>query len=76
MQGWTFRLWFRPLYVVIVTVLSICMPFFSYIIGLVGAIGFWPTTVHFPVRMWIAVFNPSPRKKLWLEVSPSCCAAR
>lgn len=73
-RGWSFRLWFRPLYVVIVTVLSICMPFFSYIIGLVGAIGFWPTTVHFPVRMWIAVFNPSPRKKLWLEFLNVFCA--
>ncbi|GAB4815312.1 hypothetical protein N2152v2_002358 [Parachlorella kessleri] len=71
--GWTFRLWFRPLYVALITFLTIAMPFFSYIIGFVGAVGFWPTTVYYPVEMWIKMFEPSPRKRMWLEVINIFC---
>lgn len=40
-QKWLLRLTLRPLFVVVICVLGICLPFFSDIVGLVGAIGVW-----------------------------------
>lgn len=73
-KGWTFRLWYRPLYVLLITFLCICMPFFSYIIGFIGAVGFWPTTVYFPVTMWIKMFSPPPKKRMWMQALNIFCA--
>ncbi|GJN38625.1 hypothetical protein PR202_gb27685 [Eleusine coracana subsp. coracana] len=36
-----------------ITVLAIIMPFFNDILGFLGAIGFWPLTVYYPVEMYI-----------------------
>lgn len=44
-----FRICFRTAYVLLTTFLGCLMPFFNDIVGLVGAIGFWPATVLFPV---------------------------
>lgn len=32
---------------------AIILPFFNDLVGLIGAIGFWPMTVYFPVEMHI-----------------------
>ena len=62
---WVFRIVFRSLYVVIVGFLAICMPFFSSIVGLVGAIGFWPATVLYPVEVRaLAVLHHARFKKI------------
>lgn len=29
------------------------MPFFNDVVGFLGALGFWPLTVYFPVEMYI-----------------------
>lgn len=29
------------------------MPFFNDVVGILGAFGFWPLTVYFPVEMYI-----------------------
>lgn len=50
-SAWMFRLSFRSAYVVLVAFISICLPFFSDIVGLIGAIGFWPATVFYPVEV-------------------------
>jgi hypothetical protein len=39
--------------VVLTTVISMLLPFFNDIVGLLGALGFWPLTVYFPVEMYI-----------------------
>lgn len=39
---------------VVATVLAMAMPFFNVMIALLGAIGFWPSVVFFPVQMFIA----------------------
>lgn len=49
-----FRLVWRTIFVIISTVLSMVLPFFNDIVGFLGAIGFWPLTVYFPVEMYIA----------------------
>ena len=42
MQGWKLRLVWRTVYVCLVVFIAILMPFFSYVVGFVGAVGFWP----------------------------------
>lgn len=48
-----FRLVWRTLFVIITTVISMILPFFNGVVGLLGALGFWPLTVYFPVEMYI-----------------------
>ncbi|KAF2291353.1 hypothetical protein GH714_023167 [Hevea brasiliensis] len=49
-----FRLVFRTIFVILTTLISMLLPFFNDIVGLLGALGFWPLTVYFPVEMYIA----------------------
>lgn len=48
-----FRLVWRSIYVVMTTIVSMLLPFFNDILGLIGAFAFWPLTVYFPVEMYI-----------------------
>jgi amino acid permease len=48
-----FRMALRTAFVVASTVLAILMPFFNDILGFLGAVGFWPLTVYYPVEMYI-----------------------
>ncbi|WOL03575.1 hypothetical protein Cni_G12295 [Canna indica] len=48
-----FRLTWRSAFVVVTTVVSMLLPFFNDVVGLLGAVGFWPLTVYFPVEMYI-----------------------
>ncbi|XP_058097448.1 amino acid permease 3-like [Magnolia sinica] len=49
-----FRLVWRSIFVVLTTVISMLLPFFNDVVGILGAFGFWPLTVYFPVEMYIA----------------------
>ncbi|GLT77911.1 hypothetical protein SLA2020_494650 [Shorea laevis] len=48
-----FRLVWRTVFVITTTVISMLLPFFNDVVGLLGALGFWPLTVYFPVEMYI-----------------------
>ncbi|KAL8153312.1 hypothetical protein V2J09_011072 [Rumex salicifolius] len=48
------RLMGRTGVVIAATILAMAMPFFNDILGLLGALGFWPLTVYFPVQMYLA----------------------
>ncbi|KQK06164.1 amino acid permease 3 isoform X2 [Brachypodium distachyon] len=48
-----FRLTWRSAFVVATTVVSMLLPFFNDVVGFLGALGFWPLTVYFPVEMYI-----------------------
>ncbi|KAL5554944.1 hypothetical protein UlMin_037180 [Ulmus minor] len=48
-----FRLVFRTSFVLVTTIISMLLPFFNDMLGILGAIGFWPLTVYFPVEMYI-----------------------
>ncbi|KAL8459464.1 hypothetical protein ACS0TY_036814 [Phlomoides rotata] len=48
-----FRLIWRTIFVILTTLVSMLMPFFNDVVGILGAIGFWPLTVYFPVEMYI-----------------------
>ena len=62
-------MWYRSAYVCLLTFLAILLPFFNVIVGFVGAIGFWPLTVFFPIHCWIKVFRPGKAMKWFLWVS-------
>lgn len=49
-----FRLVWRTIFVIVTTVISMLLPFFNDVVGLLGALGFWPLTVYFPVEMYIS----------------------
>ena len=49
-----FRLIWRTIFVIVSTILAMAMPFFNEILSLLGAIGFWPLVVFFPIQMHIA----------------------
>ncbi|KAK3438961.1 hypothetical protein EUGRSUZ_C03880 [Eucalyptus grandis] len=48
-----FQLVWRTVFVIGTTFISMLLPFFNDIVGLLGALGFWPLTVFFPVEMYI-----------------------
>jgi amino acid permease len=56
--GWikvsVFRLAWRTCFVAVTTVVAMLLPFFNDVVGILGALGFWPLTVYFPVEMYIA----------------------
>ena len=49
-----FHLVWRSAFVVVTTLISMLLPFFNDVVGILGALGFWPLTVYFPVEMYIA----------------------
>uniref|UniRef100_R7W6J3 Amino acid transporter transmembrane domain-containing protein n=1 Tax=Aegilops tauschii TaxID=37682 RepID=R7W6J3_AEGTA len=48
-----FRATWRTAFVVATTVVSMMLPFFNDVVGFLGALGFWPLTVYFPVEMYV-----------------------
>ncbi|CAN4121093.1 unnamed protein product [Withania somnifera] len=63
-----FRLVWRTIFVIITTVISMLLPFFNDIVGILGAFGFWPLTVYYPVEMYI-VQKKIPRwSRKWLSL--------
>ncbi|KAJ0973189.1 hypothetical protein J5N97_021148 [Dioscorea zingiberensis] len=48
-----FRLVWRTCFVITITIISMLLQFFDDVVGLLGALGFWPLTVYFPIEMYI-----------------------
>lgn len=59
------RLVWRIVFVVMTTVVSMTFPFFNEVLGLLGAIAYWPLTVYFPVTMHISKEKISKRRLKW-----------
>lgn len=47
------RLFFRTAYVAIMTGIAVLFPYFNQVVGVSGAITFWPIVVYFPVEMYL-----------------------
>ncbi|XP_061356211.1 amino acid permease 3-like [Gastrolobium bilobum] len=69
------RLIWRTVFVITTTVLAMLIPFFNDVLGLLGAMGFWPLTVYFPVEMYIAqkMIPKWSRKWIYLQVFSVAC---
>ncbi|TYI89724.1 hypothetical protein E1A91_D03G075200v1 [Gossypium mustelinum] len=61
-----FRLVWRTCFVMITTLISMLLPFFNDIVRLLGALGFWPLTVYFPVEMYISQKKMPKWSTTWL----------
>lgn len=62
------RLLTRPAYVAACVALAASAPSFTDVIGLVGALVFWPVSVHFPVAMYAKVHNPQGWRRTAMTV--------
>ncbi|XP_021841880.1 probable amino acid permease 7 [Spinacia oleracea] len=51
------RVCFRTAYVASTTGIAMIFPFFNQVLGLLGAISFWPLAIYFPVEMYIVQKN-------------------
>ncbi|CAN1801491.1 Amino acid permease 3, partial [Linum perenne] len=61
-----FRMVWRTVFVMLTTLISMLLPFFNGIVGLLGALGFWPLTVYLPVEMYIVQKNIPKWSMRWL----------
>ncbi|KAJ4715212.1 Amino acid permease [Melia azedarach] len=48
-----FRLVWRTVFVFSTTIISMLVPFFNDVLGIIGALIFWPLVVYFPIEMYI-----------------------
>lgn len=83
-----FRLVWRTIFVVVVTVLAMAMPFFNEMLALLGAMAFWPLVIYFPVKMFIAKQRIKKRTIRWfwlqtlnlvfmlMTIATACAAVR
>jgi proton-coupled amino acid transporter len=58
----------RSLYVCFTTSVAVVMPFFTDIIGLVGALVFWPAAVYYPVRLYCKLYKPRRNVLLLMQI--------
>ncbi|WMV31093.1 hypothetical protein MTR67_024478 [Solanum verrucosum] len=72
-----FRLIWRTIFVIFTVLISMLMPFFNDIVGILGAFGFWPLTVYFPVKMYIVEKNITKWSGRWicLQLLSGACLA-
>ncbi|CAM8973175.1 unnamed protein product [Rhodiola kirilowii] len=63
-----FRLVWRTVFVIITTLISMLLPFFNDVVGLLGALGFWPLTVYFPVEMYISQKRIAKWTTRWISL--------
>ncbi|KAJ7543912.1 hypothetical protein O6H91_09G058100 [Diphasiastrum complanatum] len=70
-----FRLIMRTVFVSATTLVALLLPFFNDIVGLIGAYGFWPLTVYFPIAMYISQHKVRSWtiKWVWLQVLSAIC---
>lgn len=61
-----FRMVWRTCFVVLTTIIAMLLPFFNDVVGILGAMGFWPLTVYFPIEMYISQKNIGKWTNHWL----------
>lgn len=61
-----FRQALRTFFVVMMTMVTLTLPFFTNILGLMGSISYWPIVVYFPVEMHIAQNKIGKRTMKWI----------
>lgn len=60
------RLCFRSAYVMSVTAIAIVFPYFNDVLGVLGAFGFWPLAIYFPVEMYFVQRNIGAWTTKWI----------
>ncbi|PKU82997.1 amino acid permease 8 [Dendrobium catenatum] len=60
------KLVLRSCLILLTTLVAMLVPFFNAVLGLLGALGFWPLSVYFPVNMHIAQKNIKRGNPKWI----------
>ena len=61
-----FRLCFRTVYVISTTGIAILFPYFNQVLGVLGAINFWPLAIYFPVEIYLQQRQIGAWTKQWI----------
>lgn len=59
------RLCFRTAYVASTTGMAMLFPYFNQVLGLLGALNFWPIAVYYPVEMYFVQSKTVPWTSTW-----------
>lgn len=60
------RAFFRTAYVASITGVGIAFPYFNQVIGVAGAINFWPVVIYFPIEMYLVQKNIGSWTAAWV----------
>lgn len=60
------RLCFRTAYVVSTTAIAIIFPYFNQVLGVLGALNFWPLAIYFPVEMYFVQKKIGAWTRKWI----------
>ncbi|XP_078182327.1 amino acid permease 8-like [Carex rostrata] len=69
------KLVLRTAFVVLTTLISLMLPFFNAILGLLGSVAFWPLTVYYPVTMYITQASIKRKEARWWGLQALNCGA-
>ncbi|KAL7248994.1 hypothetical protein ACSBR1_011209 [Camellia fascicularis] len=62
------RLCFRTTYVASTTVIAMIFPYFNQVLGVLGALNFWPISIYFPVEMYFVQMNIGAWSTKWIAL--------
>ncbi|KAL5719530.1 putative amino acid permease 7 [Ranunculus cassubicifolius] len=60
------KLCFRTVYVVSTTGIALLFPYFNLVLGVLGALNFWPLAIYFPVEMYFVQRKIAPWTRKWI----------
>ena len=60
------RISFRTAYVVSTTAIAMIFPYFNQVLGVLGALTFWPLAIYFPVEMYFVQKKIGAWTKQWI----------
>lgn len=61
-----FRLCFRTVFVMSTTGIALFFPYFNSVLGLLGAMNFWPLAIYFPVEMYFVQKKIGAWTRKWI----------
>ncbi|CAL5392373.1 unnamed protein product [Camellia sinensis] len=62
------RLYFRTTYVASTTMIAMIIPYFNQVLGVLGALNFWPLSIYFPVEMYFVQTNIGAWSTKWIAL--------
>lgn len=62
------RLCFRTAYVMSTTAIAIVFPYFNQVLGVLGALNFWPLAIYFPVEMYFVQRKIGAWTREWIAL--------
>lgn len=68
-----FNLCCRTIYVASTTAVAMIFPYFNQVLGVLGALNFWPLTIYFPVEMYFVQNNIAPWTRKWIILRTFSC---